>query len=1133
MRKNLILIYTIFITGCLAAQSGNGENESIPKIIPPSPTVNSLMKFEEVPVSNYTGIPDITIPIANLPTGLSNVPINLSLKYHVNNAKSESKASEVGLGWSLMAGGTISRTVMGSPDDKIVSYSIGSSNPKIGIYLDQNTNVNTYKNYFASYIENPNTAINTQKSIFEAHYKNRYDTQYDLYQYNFLNYTGRFIIKKIGGQLQVVKLDKNNLKITVNAPSNFEPVSFDITDEFGNKFTFDVLETSKTLSLTDVSGLEMYSSTSASTMNLSFNSAFHLSKIQNNNNEVKVLLSYEQPVTIQSSEQVSNQNHINYIPGSYTSNVMSENKALLPKISEVSTSTIITQTRKLKEIDLIGKGKIVFEYENGREDTNYVGGYNATMLSKLKSITVLGSDNKYDEKYNLNFDYKQNGPYKRLFLTSVQKMNKNNGSYALDHDYQLDYYVPQLSLPLIAGDDIFFKCFGDMPYGCSHIELLKSVTYPTKGKSEFIYETGTFSYVPETTTGISVAAVELSNYDENPLNWDPANQMAVFNKFSSDKKYAFTLPENNTSISMQLGTYNINQYAWNLRLFRKEGTTYTNVGSIGTAFLNPGDPAPTVYNNILQAGEYYLELTSTQMGTGSLTFNANFHTYYKIRNANNYKFLHDYRANRIKNINYYSDYGNTPHKTVNFDYQNISDPKKSTGALVFPRPVYSYSVGYQAGLEFTCGELPNRPCMGTFITDISYGSTRNFLPVQKTKGGDIGYQYITVSETGRGKTLYQYTSPVDKPNSYTVSTLPPFRGVANYDYTRGILLNKKVYDNSNRLLAEDQFVYTYSSYDVATGAFIDPLPTANIGYYLHGGKYNNYEEFVADTFGLKPHVGNDPFAFLALGFQTEHIGVANLVEEKSISYYPNQHSATITTNNEYNLRDYLTKKIATSTDNSIVETTYQYAHEKNNTRLINANMIGIPLEVSVTEKENPSAAATLVSKTETKYDDVSHFFPSSVLSYNRESGNASTQVTFNKYDSKGNILQYTGKDGIPTSIIWGYNKTQPIAKIEGAAYDNITNNPLITAIINASDADAANPAAESTLIAALDALRNDVNFKDFQMATFTYDPLIGVTTLTPPSGIMEIYRYDSANRLEKIVDEEGKILKEYKYNYKN
>jgi hypothetical protein len=36
-------------------------NTNLPNVIPPSPSVAALMKFEEIPVSNYTGVPNTSI----------------------------------------------------------------------------------------------------------------------------------------------------------------------------------------------------------------------------------------------------------------------------------------------------------------------------------------------------------------------------------------------------------------------------------------------------------------------------------------------------------------------------------------------------------------------------------------------------------------------------------------------------------------------------------------------------------------------------------------------------------------------------------------------------------------------------------------------------------------------------------------------------------------------------------------------------------------------------------------------------------------------------------------------------------------------------------------------------------------
>lgn len=142
------------------------------------------------------------------------------------------------------------------------------------------------------------------------------------------------------------------------------------------------------------------------------------------------------------------------------------------------------------------------------------------------------------------------------------------------------------------------------------------------------------------------------------------------------------------------------------------------------------------------------------------------------------------------------------------------------------------------------------------------------------------------------------------------------------------------------------------------------------------------------------------------------------------------------------------------------------------------------------------------------------------------------KITYNKYDGKGNLVQYTLNDSsTPVTIIWGYNKTQPIAKIEGATYAQVSS--LATSIINASDTDAnAAPGNdESALLSALNTFRTSLS--DYQVTTYTYDPLIGVRSITPPSGITEFYNYDLAGRLKEIKDINGNVLKEFKYNYKH
>ncbi|REC70012.1 hypothetical protein DRF60_20920, partial [Chryseobacterium elymi] len=145
------------------------------------------------------------------------------------------------------------------------------------------------------------------------------------------------------------------------------------------------------------------------------------------------------------------------------------------------------------------------------------------------------------------------------------------------------------------------------------------------------------------------------------------------------------------------------------------------------------------------------------------------------------------------------------------------------------------------------------------------------------------------------------------------------------------------------------------------------------------------------------------------------------------------------------------------------------------------------------KKDANDVSGKLISKSETKYDNPANLFPTSVLSYDLQNPTvSSTEVTYDKYDSKGNLQQYTAKNGISTTIIWGYNQTQPIAKIEGAKLSDISQS-AIDAIVNASinDAQLNTEASEQSLISALDLFRNNSALSTYQITTYTYDPLIG------------------------------------------
>ncbi|MCS4300666.1 RHS repeat protein [Chryseobacterium sp. BIGb0232] len=217
----------------------------------------------------------------------------------------------------------------------------------------------------------------------------------------------------------------------------------------------------------------------------------------------------------------------------------------------------------------------------------------------------------------------------------------------------------------------------------------------------------------------------------------------------------------------------------------------------------------------------------------------------------------------------------------------------------------------------------------------------------------------------------------------------------------------------------------------------------------------------------------------------------------------------------------------TAPDGKITEKKIQYAGDLNNTRLINANMISVPLQTNV--KVN----GILVGKTETKYDAASSLHPSSVTSFNTQNQNQVTEGYMEQYDDKGNLLQARGKDNVPVTTIWGYYQTYPIAKIEGLSFNQVSVLQSVIAAVSASNADADNPDNEAVLLQALENMRKDPALKDYVMTTSTYDPMIGVTNSISPNGMKTTYVYDAFNRLIKIMDGNGKTVSEYQYNYRH
>jgi hypothetical protein len=380
----------------------------------------------------------------------------------------------------------------------------------------------------------------------------------------------------------------------------------------------------------------------------------------------------------------------------------------------------------------------------------------------------------------------------------------------------------------------------------------------------------------------------------------------------------------------------------------------------------------------------------------------------------------------------------------------------------------------------------------TPVNEISYKyddfSIPNASSGYTSRDSKVMFKNVKVTDgSGNGYAKYYFKLDKDYPSYQTTVNGNAVNFQPYYNLLRsGILEKKEMYSDTNQLLGRDDYQYTFGIAD-------------NLDYQTDEGFYSK-TAFISQS------------------------------KSSSIAYPSGSTASFLQTASENNVRSDNYKPSSSKTtaaDGTVTETFYRYAQDKNLTKLLTANMTGVPVETEVKE------GGKTIGKSETKFDHSANVYPSSVIGYNRQTQSPFTASTLDGYDNKGNLVQVTGKNGVPTTTIWGYYQTLPIAVISGASYSQIASLSTVTAAIAASNADGDNPVNEPALIQALENLRKDPALKNYTVTASTYDPLVGVTNSISANGIRTVNIYDKAGRLIQVKDADGKTLQENQYNYKH
>jgi hypothetical protein len=142
-------------------------------VLPTTPEAAAFSKYGEYSVNAYTGQVNIGIPIYTIKGKDVQFPINLS--YDGSGNKVQSIPTWVGLGWSLQAGGTVSRVIQAMPDEK-------------DNYYDKHLELDT----LAGGLTTDSIQV---YNLYERVADGEIESQPDNYYYSFPGHSGKFYFK--------------------------------------------------------------------------------------------------------------------------------------------------------------------------------------------------------------------------------------------------------------------------------------------------------------------------------------------------------------------------------------------------------------------------------------------------------------------------------------------------------------------------------------------------------------------------------------------------------------------------------------------------------------------------------------------------------------------------------------------------------------------------------------------------------------------------------------------------------------------------------------------------------------------------------------------------------------------------
>ncbi|MDN5216387.1 hypothetical protein QQ020_30240 [Fulvivirgaceae bacterium BMA12] len=1121
------------------------------EILTPSPTAAAFAKYVTNPVSYYTGTPQIDVPLWEVQ--LKDFTLPIALSYHAGGIKVEEAASNVGLGWSLMAGGVITRAVKDKPDDSwpicgdFWAYPASFTTPTIADFTrcgygllwalsaPSNANFNGLDSYdidlqsFNGTVGSNSYSLNLLRKFYgtaqfpdnqDLYLLSMADSEPDIYYFNFAGRTGKFVFDVNSGTPTIRTFPYQDLDIQYST-NGHTLTEFRITDEQGILYIFNVVERTENsytanhnvpldYGVGEANGLvyevKNYNPGSG---RKEFNSSWYLSRIETPLGEY-LDFTYEDEeywVANRGSQQTGlyfvrpTAGSLTYDPndinndGYYNSQIRNETNIIGKRLSKIENDEI----------------RIDFQATHEREDLVYT-----------ERISVIGGQILNAPPYAID------GIVINNKIGGLSRIKK----FVLDYDYFLSATNENIN-PVGNLVDNY------------HLNILvtDSSKYYKRLRLKSVQEFGKTN-----TALIPPFKFEYKYHDFTNVSW---HRLPHRLSFQQDIWGLYNGAAANNTLIPTIWVYPTHYPVKDSRQFR----VYRKSSHTGSEYRMPGASRLPNLNTIdigMLTKIIYPSQGYTEYQYGSHIFD----------DEGEDEVGGGVRINRIIK---HDGYDHT--KDIKYDYNySTSDTDISSSGKVIGKPIFAVRNTNLAGVGIANND-----------TELTYKSvtTRYSTPqaaVGRTNNSYVGYRRVVESILGNGKNEYTYSMPatwhekndtpigtgdgVCDPNldghcdelyeltpvediivtrtgshlniaDYDFSQNPalpntfPFPENPNYDWQRGHLLSQKSFKEDGSLVKEN--VYSYTNYFPNSGTA--PAKVFGIRLSHHYPLLNNSSAPNAYVFrAAKYEIFTDVAKVLASETEIIHdqIDPPKFVTTVTDYTYNNpvstQFSEVTSTDNRNRtlktVNKYPTDFAGSEFGSNLLRTNHMHSQLLQQTSLVDNNPI------SKVETDYESKNGKVVPTAITSYPDGAGESVKVSVDYDTDP-NIVEKVRVLEEDVNGNITEA----GLYTAYLWGYNGKYPVAEVIGSTHASIS------ALVNTNILQ--NPPSDQQLRTELNKIRTGLANTAAQVTTYTYDPLVGMTSQTDPNGQTIFYQYDDFNRLELIKDQAGNIVQQYSYNYKS